>query len=379
MTEAASLTIATATRPGGAGRPDPVALLASPSPSLSEVRETLEGLSAEQSAALLARLIHERVDGLAWRNVAALPAAEIDPWLRATLRRRHQARAAATLTQGLALAEILEALHRAGIPAAVHRGLRAVEWIYKDAGARPFTDHDLLIRPPEAPAAAAVLTRLGFEALSGSFFRRATVFVDLHTDPLGAWRRPSRARLFPIDTDALFREASEGMVAGAPAILLCPEDEVVLLAVHVVKHSFDRLIRTADLAHLIAFQGRTLDWRKVRVRAENARALRLVALTLFALDPFGVRLPDALACDERSLGGLERLLLDRVRHLRPLPYSGEILMALQASTIADRLRFVWDALFPRDGRPMAEAPRHDRRPSPDVVRFEEAARDRRAA
>jgi hypothetical protein len=354
MTQAASLTIATAARPGGAGRTDPVALLASPAPALSELRETLEDLSPRASAALLERLVHERVDGLAWRNIAALPAGAVDPWLRATLRRRHQARAAATLTQGLVLAEILEALHRAGIPVAVHRGLRAVEWIYKDAGARPFTDHDLLIRPPDAFAAGAVLARLGFEAISESFFRRATVFVDLHTDPLGARRRPSRARLFPIDTDALFREAGEGLVAGAPAILLRPEDEVVLLAIHVVKHSFDRLIRTADLAHLLA------------------------------LDPLGVRPPDVLACDEGSLGGLERLLLGRVRSLRPLPYAGEILMALQAASVADRVRFAWDALFPHDGAPDAPVSRHEREAagSPHVAVFEEAAcdrRDRRAA
>jgi hypothetical protein len=267
---------------------------------------------------------------------------------------------------------------------AVHRGLRAVEWIYKDAGARPFTDHDLLIRPPDAFAAGAVQARLGFEAISESFFRRATVFVDLHTDPLGARRRPSRARLFPIDTDALFREAGEGLVAGAPAILLRPEDEVVLLAIHVVKHSFDRLIRTADLAHLIAVHGRTIAWEKVRARALSARAFRLVALTLLALDPLGVRPPDVLACDEGSLGGLERLLLGRVRSLRPLPYAGEILMALQAASVADRVRFAWDALFPHDGAPDAPVSRHEREAagSPHVAVFEEAAcdrRDRRAA
>jgi hypothetical protein len=374
MTEAASLTIAAAAQPGGGGRPDPVALLASPAPSIADVRESLEGLTPGESGALLERLVRERVDGLAWRTVAPLPPGVIDPWLRATLRRRHQARAAATLTQGLVLGEILERMRRSGIPVVVHRGLRAVEWIYKDAGARPFTDHDLLIRPPDAAAAAAVLSRLGFEAISSGFFRRATVFVDLHVDPLGARRRPSRARLFPIDLEALFDDATEGLVAGAPALLLRPEDELVLLALHVVKHSFDRLIRTADLAHLIAFQGRTIAWDRVRERAHRARASRLVALSLLALEPLGVPPPAALACDEQTLGSLERLLLERVRRLRPLPYAGELLMALQAGSLGDRLRFAWDALFPRNGAPSTHpAPR----PSPEVVLLEEAARDRR--
>jgi hypothetical protein len=376
LTEAASLTIAAATRPGGAGYPDPVALLASPAPSLSEVREALADLGPEGTSTLLRRLIHERVDGLAWRTLASLPIDTVDPWLRATLRRRHEARAAVTLTQGLALAEILESLQRAGVPVIVHRGLRAVEWIYKDAGARPFTDHDLLIRPGDAALAREVLGRLGFEALSPGFFRRATVFVDLHVDPLGAVRRPARARLFPIDLDALFRDGAEGLVAGGPAILLRPEDELVLMAIHVVKHSFDRLIRSADLAHLLAFQGRTLSWDRVRSQAGRFRATRLLTLALAALEPLGVRPPGDHGADEAALGGLERLLLERVRRLRPLPYAGEIVMAMQARTLGDRLRFAWDALFPRDGAPAAPAAGVPARSS-GVVLLEDAARARR--
>lgn len=377
MTEAASLTIAAATRPGGAECADPLALLASPAPSLSEVREALADLGPEGTSTLLRRLIHERVDGLAWRTLAALPIDTVDPWLRATLRRRHEARAAATLTQGLALAEILESLNRAGVPVIVHRGLRVVEWIYKDAGARPFTDHDLLIRPGDAAAARAVLSRLGFEAVSAGFFRRATVFVDLHVDPLGAVRRPSRARLFPIDLEALFRDGAEGRVAGGPAILLRPEDELVLMAIHVVKHSFDRLIRSADLAHLLAFQGRTLSWDRVRSQAGRFRATRLLTVALAALEPLGVPPPGDYGIDEAALGGLERLLLERVRRLRPIPYAGEILMALQAKTLGDRLRFAWDALVPHDATFSAAS---DTMPTPDltVVPLDEAARAPRA-
>ena len=355
---------------------DPVALLASPGPAGPAITAVLEDFDPEAVSDLLNRLVYHRVDGLAWRALSPLPAAGVDEWLRATLRRRHQARAAANLAQGLALAEILERLHQAGIPAAVQRGMRVVEWIYKDAGARPFEDHDLLVLPRDASGAVEVLTRLGYEAQGPALYRRTTVLVDLHTDPLGAARRPSRGRLFPIDLEALFAHARPGYVAGGPALLLRPEDDLVLMALHVVKHSFDRLVRTADLAHLLALEGRALSWERVRETCERAHAFRLVALALAALTPFGIEAPEPFRLDP-PVGGLTGLLLDRVRSLRPLPYGGEILMALAAPRFADRLRFLFDALLPegetgRGVEALAAAPRRG------VVILEEAVRERRA-
>jgi len=340
---------------------DPVAALASPAPATGRVAAALAPISGPEVPALVRRLEWHRVDGLAWRTLAAMPPEGIDPWLRATLRRRHQIIAAATLAQGLALAEVLEAIGRAGIPAAVLRGLRVVEWIYKDAGARPFEDHDLLVRTADAGVAAGVLRRLGFEAAAPGLFRRASVAIDLHTEPLGAGRRPERARLFPIDTDTLFRDARPGWVSGGPVMLLRDEDDALLLALHVVKHSFDRLVRTADLAHLVAAHGRSLSWERLRERADAARAGRLVALAFTAAAALGSPVPPALV-PATPPGPLESLLLRRVAALSPLPYGGELLMALSAPRLRDRLRFVLDALLPG-----GEAPRGRWQPA-DVPR-----------
>jgi hypothetical protein len=356
---------------------DPVALLASPGPAGPGIGALLEDLDPESIPDLLDRLVFHRVDGLAWRTMSSLPAGQGDEWLRASLRRRHQARAAATLAQGLALAEILEAWHRAGLPAVVQRGLRVVEWIYKDAGARPFEDHDLLIRPSDAAGAAEALRRLGYEPIGPALYRRASVLVDLHTDPLGSARRPSRGRLFPFDLDALFADARPGYVAGGPALLLRGEDDLVLMALHVVKHSFDRLVRSADLAHLLALEGRALSWERVRETADRARATRLVTLALAALTPFGIEAPEPFRFEEPP-GGLTALLLRRIRALRPLPYGGEILMALAAPRLGDRLRFFFDALLP--GGETASGPaRLAALPRRGVAILEDAARRRRAA
>jgi putative nucleotidyltransferase-like protein len=330
---------------GPEGPRDPIALVASPGAAPGALAETLAPITGPAVAEFVRRLEWHRVDGLAWRTLAALPPEGIDPWLRATLRRRHQLIAAATLAQGLALGEVLDAIARAGIPAAVMRGLRVVEWIYGDAGARRFEDHDLLVRPEDAAGVAAILARSGFTEAARGLWRRASVDIDLHTDPIGAGRRPSRARLFPIDTAALFRDARPGWVAGGPVLLLRDEDDALLLALHVVKHSFDRLARTADLAHLVAVHGRSLSWERLGERARSLRAGRLVALAFAAAETLGSPLPEALR-PATPPGPLESLLLRRVAALAPLPYGGEILMALTAPRLRDRVRFVLDALLP---------------------------------
>jgi hypothetical protein len=340
---------------------DPLALLASPGPNGPALLSVLHSLGPDEIPGLVERLIHHRVDGLAWRALGGLPAAETDNWLRATLRRRHQQRAAAALAQGLALAETLEAFADEGIAVVVMRGLRNSEWIYRDAGSRPFEDHDLLVRPQEEAAATALLTRLGCEAIAPGLFRRGGITFDLHIEPLGARRRPGRARVLPIDTEALFRDARPGRVAGAPALVLQDEDDALLMSIHVVKHSFDRLVRTADLAHLVAVHGRAISWEHVREKAERARALGLVGLAFGGAESLGISAPGPIRLAE-PVRGLTGLLLRRVRSLRPLPYSGEILVALAAPRLRDRAAFLLDALLPggeapADGWRPADLPR----------------------
>jgi len=50
-------------------------------------------------------------------------------------------------------------------------------------------------------------------------------------------------------------------------------------------------------------------------------------------------------------GALARLLMSRVVDLRPLPYTGELLMALAAPTLGAGLLFLLDALWPAGERP----------------------------
>jgi len=326
-------------------------LLAAPVPQDRALLEALAALSPAAVPGLLDRIAFHRIDGLAHRAVSRLTPDSVDPWLRSSLKRRAQRFSAATLSQALALAEVLEALGRSSIPVAVMRGLRTLEAVYGDTALRPFEDHDLLVLPEDREGARAALLRLGYDEEAWGLFRRGGVFVDLHVDPIGARRRPSRQALCPVHVRSLFARAAPGLVAGGPSLLFEPEDDLLLLAVHLVKHSFDRLVRVADVAHYLERKRASLDWTLLFRRAEACGAVRILGWALQSAGLLGVsaRAVDLPAVEDD--GPLERFLMSRVLELRPIPYTGEALMALAAPTLRAGLSFLLDALWPAGERP----------------------------
>jgi putative nucleotidyltransferase-like protein len=326
-------------------------MLAAPVPHDDALQRALSALPAGGIPRLLDAIAYHRLDGLAHRAIARLPQDSIDPWLRSSLRRRSQRFAAATLSQALALAEVLESLGRSSIPVAVMRGVRSVEAIYGDRSLRPFEDHDLLVLPEDRGTARAALLRLGYEEQAWGLFRRGGVMVDLHVDPLGAHRRPSRQAVFPVHLRSLFSRATPGLVAGAPSLLFEPEDELLLLAIHLVKHSFDRLVRLADVAHFVHQRRGDLDWDLLFRRARSYGANRILGWTLQAVALVGVAVRAVDVPPLEDDGPVERFLMRRVLDSRPVPYTGEALMTLAAPTLRLRLRFLIDALWPAAERP----------------------------
>lgn len=330
-------------------------LLAAPVPQDEPLRLELASLSPAGRAALLDRIVFHRIDGLAHRAVERVPQDLVDPWLRFSLKRRSQRCAAGALSQALALGEILETLHRSSIAVIVMRGIRTLEGTYGDASLRPFEGHDLLVGPEHRAAARSALLRLGYVEQAWGLFRRGGVIVHLHVEPVGA--HPMGQPLFPVRVEELLSRAVWGHVAGAPSLLLEAEDELLLLALDLVKHSFDRLVRIADVAHFVHRKRGSLDWTLLCRRAQACGASRILGWALQAAALLGVCVRAVDRPVMQDDGALARFLMSRVLHLRPMPHTGEALMALAAPTFGARVTFLLNALRPAGKRP--EVALHD--------------------
>jgi hypothetical protein len=169
--------------------------------------------------------------------------------------------------------------------------------------------------------------------------------LRLRTEPLQPPAgRGAGTTVFHLPTDRLFRRASPGRVAGAPALIPEPVDEMLILAVDIVRQGFDRLIRTADLAHMLAAHGTALDWHRLRERAAASQALRVLGLALRSAETLGVA-ADHDALRGAATGRLEGFLLRRAQQRPPLRHGGALLMALTAPGLADGLRYLFQSLL----------------------------------
>jgi hypothetical protein len=155
------------------------------------------------------------------------------------------------------------------------KGPSLAERIYGAAPLRISRDLDLLVRKSDYPAAEALLAGLGFLPAGRSDdyhrqWRRETATVELHFDienPLA----------IDFHLPSAWAAARPGVFQGQPCLHLAPEDELLYLCIHGVRHRFERLSLILDLTlALEVFAGSSLILRK-----QTAGLARLVLLGIF--------------------------------------------------------------------------------------------------
>jgi hypothetical protein len=176
------------------------------------------------------------------------------------------------LTGGLR--KVNGALAAAGVSPMILKGPALAHMIYPAPIFRPYGDIDLNVLDRDESRAIDVLIGLGYVEIPdvaeeayrqhavhghnhGEYHRQyaspdGSTLVELHTDPLQLGLRPN------CETDRWDRALG---VPGLPnAVMLCPEDQLVQLSVHVHKHGFDRLIWLKDIDLLLRTYGDALNW-----------------------------------------------------------------------------------------------------------------------
>jgi hypothetical protein len=148
------------------------------------------------------------------------------------------------------LSGILSALNDESVPVIPLKGPLLAQRLYGDIHLRTSRDIDLLVRASDLKAAGASLTGLGFTAAFRpddyhESWRRGTTLVELHhnvENPLA----------FRMDIDAIWRRAAEVDFHGLRILQLAPQDELLFLCLHGVRHCFERLSHVLDLT--LAFE-----------------------------------------------------------------------------------------------------------------------------
>ena len=184
---------------------------------------------------------------------------------------------------------LLNALHEERIGTMVLEGAAVMLLHYRDHGLRPMQGLDILVRPEAAPAAIALLERLGWKPQrplpQGG---RATVFRTVHpvsfADANGHecdlhWHVLTECCYPQADDD--FWEASVPLdMHGARTRALCPADQLLHVCVHSARWNEVVPICWVADAMVILRTSPALDWRRLVAQARERRIVLPLRETL---------------------------------------------------------------------------------------------------
>jgi hypothetical protein len=213
-----------------------------------------------------------------------------------------EARAARMVVE---MARVTAAFDEARIPLLVFKGAVLAQQLYGDAGARGFSDVDLIVDPANAEAGEAVLRRLGYhetepltegQRSTNRRFVGESLFLDDASGVLADFHWLFSHAQFPLRipfADAWQRRQSV-TIDHYTFETLGESDLVVLTCSHAAKHLWHRLELLAQIA---ALTKRTVDWSAVEQLAIDAGVARQTGLSfLLARDVLGIQPPPLSRC-----------------------------------------------------------------------------------
>jgi hypothetical protein len=258
------------------------------------------------------------------------------------------------------LARLVRALQRADVRPLPYKGPTLGMQAYGELSSRQFEDLDLLLPQADLQAAISVFRSLGYQlyprvtpAQERSYYRSEcecwlasadeTISVELH------WSVRERLYGFNLDLEAAARRARPIRIAGVEVPSLAPEDLLLALAAHGIKHVWHRLKWIGDVAGVVT-RHPELDWARVLQEARALRATRLVLLPLLLCELLlGLSLPPevkgAVREPDRLLANDVARLLLAMSGLEPSARRRHALYLRSRESLRHRLRYIAEIAF----------------------------------
>jgi hypothetical protein len=227
-----------------------------------------------------------------WNAMIALAEEEhVLPWAASRRRRGHEKDWAHARAERLAeierdagvaafywsceLKALLHEFAARGIDVVPLKGPYLAERVYGDVSLRGCCDLDVLVGAADLERADAMLAELGFEPGEADDYhrtwKRRGATVELHFDV-------ENRLAFDFDVAGALRRSETGEFQGEACRRFAPEDELLFLCLHGVRHRYDRLSLVLDLR--LAFEALMRDADGWHARAEVRELDGLIALGL---------------------------------------------------------------------------------------------------
>ncbi len=312
----------------------------------------------------LAPLLGSNLRGVA-RDEVGFPG-----WFVQELEQRRYACLAHSAQVVFHLAQLLQALHGAAVPAMLLKGALLAETVYADPGARSFNDVDLLVAAQDVPRAHQILKRSGYAPMrpverslpprTGSYLNSNLYHGRGGNRPLIRplshlhWHLvntslPSDDYVFRIPMAELWAKARSLKLWGAP--VLAPERHHLLVqqAEHAYREGFRKLSLLVDLAWVSQADGSRAFWQRTLQVAQDWGLVTQCYNSLFLCRGLGlVEVPPHVLTQLRPAGRrtLAAWILRRTLERPGLQPWGKLVHLANQPGLAGKVRFVMKAVCP---------------------------------
>lgn len=250
----------------------------------------------------------------------------------------------------IALKELDETFRSKNIPCMVWKGASLFQDVYPNLGLRPMDDIDILILKRDLEKTILILKKLNYQPrpMYPLTWHRSGIVVDLHFDAVHGDRIAARLTALPLTSEALFQK-SERLKGFQHLRTLSPEDKIICLAAHALKHDYSKAIWFIDAFYLLRHYPEIgINPERLVNRSEHFNA-RIVVYIFFSV--FKKWYPNAVSnLSERvrpeKVDPFSCFLIKRLNFDQPISYLGELFYLILYDSHRDRIGFIIETLFP---------------------------------
>ncbi len=236
------------------------------------------------------------------------------------------------------------------------KGASLLDRVYVNIGLRPMADIDIMVHSSDRDKFKKILGLLEYtmDERRPHIFSNEQTTIDLHIHALNTDRIRSRNRLFPAGMAPVWQN-SRPLKNGFRWIRRPDDrDNVLLLFMHMMKHSFDRLSWWVDIVMLLEGYDEE-SWLRLRERARYLKVERAMKYMTYMLEMiFGAAQLSEAGFEgmKESLNPLEKRLLRETAEGNSGHEMGVLLGLLCINGLFEKIMFARESLFP--GREIIE-------------------------
>lgn len=253
----------------------------------------LKEITFEEWEGIVQESIKQRIGGLLYHRLETYPTeAGIPLWVLKELRQHYLDTALSNMQLYGELYKVLKVLQDADIPVIVLKGAYLAQGVYSNVALRSLGDLDILVKKGDVSSAARKLQQVGYHmcdegvdwAVHLENFHHflflspsSNAQIELH------WNLRPSFLPFQLNMDELWGRSQPTVLAGVETLVLCPEDLLLHICIHMfIHHSLHYYAPRylLDISEILRHFRGQINWRSVQKLSQDLNAGNCVYLSM---------------------------------------------------------------------------------------------------